>query len=543
MDEYESKRKSSTLGEDEAFRPLKRRASKACQSCRLRKVRCDVILNETCCTNCKLDNIECLVATGRKRRTSTNKLLPLPTRSGDEQPLQTAKLCAVPTRPAATYYKGPYLSPISEVAEDGIPVCLTFDCEESKTPAGLNEEAPDLGGQCFQHTPSSASLSATPFVPSPTAALSLPSFIKPLPKHIQPDDLEFLRHKGAFDTFSGELLGDILQAYLSGVHVMMPILKMREFLGAIAENDTQHQISLLVFQAVMFAGTAHLPDDRFAKMGYASIKAARKACFTKVQLLYDFETEQDDVAVLQSLLLMSFVYEKQSRRRHTWYWTGLALSHAQSMGLNRDPTATSLSPESQALHKRLWWGLYIRDRLIGLGLRRPIRIKDDDFEVPALDIGDFDTDPLEVEIPTPTGHIAIRQDSITATLLATICVELSRLCVCVGRILSTQYTVLARGTELTESMMMRPRSFEQRSHNLHVVVRNSGIGTKRLSPNSDPSPTIAARASPRRAAKSTGQFWSWYTGQQSSSSIGPTWCSTSPATPTTCRVKPCLARR
>lgn len=46
---------------------IKRRAARACVSCRNRKVRCDVV--ETFpCGNCRWDKIECVVQEGRRRR-------------------------------------------------------------------------------------------------------------------------------------------------------------------------------------------------------------------------------------------------------------------------------------------------------------------------------------------------------------------------------------------------------------------------------------------------------------------------------------------
>lgn len=50
-----------------AGKVIKRRAARACVSCRNRKVRCDVV--ETFpCGNCRWDKIECVVQEGRRRR-------------------------------------------------------------------------------------------------------------------------------------------------------------------------------------------------------------------------------------------------------------------------------------------------------------------------------------------------------------------------------------------------------------------------------------------------------------------------------------------
>lgn len=61
------KRKASAAGLGNN-RPVKRRASKACCCCRARKVRCDVVENGSPCTNCRLDQVECVVTESKRRK-------------------------------------------------------------------------------------------------------------------------------------------------------------------------------------------------------------------------------------------------------------------------------------------------------------------------------------------------------------------------------------------------------------------------------------------------------------------------------------------
>lgn len=49
-------------------RPVKRRASKACQCCRARKVRCNVVEHGAPCTNCRLDEVPCIVTESKRRK-------------------------------------------------------------------------------------------------------------------------------------------------------------------------------------------------------------------------------------------------------------------------------------------------------------------------------------------------------------------------------------------------------------------------------------------------------------------------------------------
>jgi hypothetical protein len=64
------KRKATQAGLDghATGRSVKRRASKACQCCRSRKVRCNVTEHGAPCTNCRLDEVECIVSESRRKK-------------------------------------------------------------------------------------------------------------------------------------------------------------------------------------------------------------------------------------------------------------------------------------------------------------------------------------------------------------------------------------------------------------------------------------------------------------------------------------------
>jgi hypothetical protein len=64
------KRKANQVGLDghATGRSVKRRASKACQCCRSRKVRCNVTEHGAPCTNCRLDEVECIVSESRRKK-------------------------------------------------------------------------------------------------------------------------------------------------------------------------------------------------------------------------------------------------------------------------------------------------------------------------------------------------------------------------------------------------------------------------------------------------------------------------------------------
>jgi hypothetical protein len=62
------------------------------------------------------------------------------------------------------------------------------------------------------------------------------------------------------------------------------------------------------------------------------------------------------------------------------YWFDLAYSTAERVGLLR-----SLEPGSFSHKHRLWWCLYVRDRILSLGFRRPLRIPNGDVTMSLLE--------------------------------------------------------------------------------------------------------------------------------------------------------------
>jgi hypothetical protein len=215
----------------------------------------------------------------------------------------------------------------------------------------------------------------------------------------------------------------------------------------------------------MFSSVAFVDLEYLTARGYSSRRATRKVFFEKVRLLHDLADETDRVAHLQALLLMAYWYERPEDERETWYWTGIALSQAQVLGMHRNPDHLDISPALKGLRKRIWWSCFMRDRLVALGVRRPTRIRSEDFNVPMLTLDDFDTSPLADEILRFLGPLPMADDRSTMESMAITCIELAQLCVHIGSILFTQYSILGNSTNGGRdniAMMVTPsKSVEQ----------------------------------------------------------------------------------
>ncbi|KAI9925725.1 hypothetical protein ASPWEDRAFT_580763 [Aspergillus wentii DTO 134E9] len=267
-----------------------------------------------------------------------------------------------------------------------------------------------------------------------------PRFLKPLPSRIAPEDLEFLRFRGALSLPESGLRNELLRCYIQWVHSFMPVLNLQDFLRCIAENDPEGNVSILLFQAVMFVATAFVDLKHLQDAGYPTRKSARSAFYTRLRLLYSLDCEEDRIVILQTLLLMTYWSDHMNNpQRDIWDWIGVCNTQAHSIGLNRDPTTSDLDPRIKRLRIRLWWSLYSRDRLIAMGLRRPTQINEGTSSVPMLKIDDFDLEPFH---PSVISLFRCRQleDISHQKRLATMFIEKAKLCQCIGRVLFAQYT-------------------------------------------------------------------------------------------------------
>ena len=287
-----------------------------------------------------------------------------------------------------------------------------------------------------------------------------PRFLKPLPDCITPEDLEFLRFRGALSIPESGLRNELLRSYIQWVHSFMPVLNLQEFLRCVAENDPSGNVSVLLFQAVMFVGTAFIDLEHLQAAGYSTRKSARNAFFTRLrvsirwrgsfpstylanllsQLLYSLDCEEDRIVILQTVLLMTYWSDPEnSPQRDIWDWIGVCNTQAHSIGLNNDPaSASDIDPQTQRLRTRLWWCMFSRDRLIAMGMRRPLQVNEGTSNVPMLKQDDFDFEPFS---PSAVDLFRCRQleDVSHQRRLATMFIEKVKLCQCIGRVLFAQY--------------------------------------------------------------------------------------------------------
>jgi len=164
---------------------------------------------------------------------------------------------------------------------------------------------------------------------------------------------------------------------------------------------------------------------------------------------------------------MTYWYETPDDQKDTWHWMGVAISLAHTIGMHRNPETSNMEPSKKKLWKRIWWSCFMRDRLVALGMRRPTRVKDEDYDVPMLTEDDFEIGPISDSI-TILPQDSVMRDISAQKELARMCIAKAKLCLCISHVLSAQYSVLVRhqgmqGREgsTRSSVMLFPKKLDQ----------------------------------------------------------------------------------
>ncbi|KAK3994787.1 cutinase transcription factor 1 beta [Cladorrhinum sp. PSN332] len=403
----------------------KKRAARACINCRTRKVRCDCV--ETYpgpCNNCAHEGVECVVVETRRKK---------------RQPASVPATATLTGRILGAEAQVRAIAGNAPIINAARPLHGSIYHNPSSLPNG-RFNAPIMP----RYVPRGISLQPTT-APN-TVDIDLPGFIKPLPAKLKPCDRTYLRDSGAVTLPPPFFQRACLKLYVEYVHPYMPMMDIYSFLDAINDNGRNgNTVSLLLFQAVMFAGITFVDEEMMLRAGYVDRRKTRALFFERVKKLYQVECEDNDMALIQSLLLMTYYYESPQDRMDTWHWIGVAISLAQNLGLHRNPDALPMSPQQKALHKRVWWSCYMRDRLIALGMRRPTRIKDEDFNVPLLEESDFAIRTLSEDNNLLGPECTLVRDVETQRELAFMCMEKAKLCLIISKMLKLQYSVLREG--------------------------------------------------------------------------------------------------
>ncbi|OHE99847.1 fungal specific transcription factor domain-containing protein [Colletotrichum orchidophilum] len=392
---------------------VRKRAPKACLSCRARKVRCDVSQRGRPCMNCYLDSENCVV-TGRASRfrraqqvdgadttegayppydaDAGEQLLvvdPITTTSNDSRPVPSNEPDAQPQ--TCNHSHGDDISIPTTAERSESPVLINSNTQHDHPKPSYRARSSVASTSTYEAFPSnSLPLNNQPFTTPYTAdqrntmgidvTYSFYPFLALGNLHgIPPQDVNYLELQGCLRVPTRTILDELVQQYFLHVHPLLPMVNEGDFWDVYCVNPAGYvpsdKISLLVFQAMLFASCNFVSRQTIKTLGFPTIRAARAAFYRRAKLLYDLESESSPLAISQASLLLSFWSSPTSPafRKSNTAWLSIAIQNAKMVEAHHYATRTA-SPKKRNLLKRLWWCCILRDRIVGLGLRRSLQI-------------------------------------------------------------------------------------------------------------------------------------------------------------------------
>lgn len=99
------------------------------------------------------------------------------------------------------------------------------------------------------------------------------------------EDIMHLWKKGATIIPEFSFRNELISSYIEFVHPYMPLLDLHDFLRIVNKGTGEDgRVSLLLFQAVMFAGVAFVDRSYLTAAGYPTRRSARKDLYLKTRV-------------------------------------------------------------------------------------------------------------------------------------------------------------------------------------------------------------------------------------------------------------------
>lgn len=222
------------------------------------------------------------------------------------------------------------------------------------------------------------------------------SVLKDVVTTIDDKELAILKMRGAFILPEESVCKAFIEAYFTHLHPLMPVLNRTQFLAEYSQ--LKNPPSLLLLQCVLLGGSLFCLEKE---------ENISHTIFVRAKALYDANTEKDPLAIVQSLMILSWFWDgPEDVTRNSFYWSRLAITVAQGFGfqvnLARDP---NISLSRARLYRKVWWCLFIKDRTLAVGFGRSTVIDLVDCDVPMLSADDFFEENGDPPDPTHISYV------------------------------------------------------------------------------------------------------------------------------------------
>ncbi|KAF1843553.1 cutinase transcription factor 1 alpha [Cucurbitaria berberidis CBS 394.84] len=414
----------------------RQRASRACETCHARKVRCDAASLGIPCTNCTAFSIECRIPQPKRKKTQTTRTKTEDSDRGDSDDRSPASTSAEP-RDRTTVYNSEDGTPSTTLSSAYAAHQATHNSTyvQFMKPKFARAPIKEAGRVAYLGESSNLSLLVHDhYGTTDVVHYPLPENVRGAKARVNEMDnmeIEILHQRGAFLLPPRALCDELVEAFFKWVAPVVPVINRSRFMRQY--RDPKNPPSLLLLQAVLLAGSRVCTNAQLMDSSGSTTPAAM-TFYKRAKALYDANFEDDRVTIVQALILMGWYWEgPEDVTKNVFYWTRVAIVVAQGSGMHRSVEGSQLSRSDKRLWKRIWWTLYSRDRSVAVALGRPVAIDPEDSDVEMVSEDDFidDESDLAAEHPPDPVHV---QFFINYVKLSEI----------MGLVLSQQYSVASK---------------------------------------------------------------------------------------------------
>ncbi|KAG0018943.1 hypothetical protein BGZ81_010017 [Podila clonocystis] len=168
-----------------------------------------------------------------------------------------------------------------------------------------------------------------------------------------------------------EEMDNLLDMYFRYMYPFAPIFIRRSFMEHY--NSQRPDLSQILVLNAIFCNACWYSDDPV-------IKQESTKYFNRAKIILDETYHVSRISTIQALLLMSHHQYGVGNYSGGWLYTGMATRIAHDIGLHRQDVQVN-EPEEGEIRRRVWWAVYISDRLGGGILGRPVVIRDKEYNV------------------------------------------------------------------------------------------------------------------------------------------------------------------
>ncbi|KAK4126059.1 hypothetical protein N657DRAFT_709459 [Parathielavia appendiculata] len=425
----------------------RQRASRACETCHARKVRCDAASLGVPCTNCVAFQIECRIPTPKRKKVHNTAV---PSRDSDSDRGDDDRS---PLPPGTTTFPSGTRPPAVYHTHEGTPSKANVEAEQQKKEEFDNATLANYMDLVMKPKFTRAPITEAGRVAYLGESSNLTLLVHdrqrdgdvvhyPLPENIRGSrarlteldnvEIDILHQRGAFLLPPRALCDELIDSYFKWIHPIVPVINKTKFMRRY--KDPKNPPSLLLLQAMLLAGSRVCTNSQLMDANGSSTPAAL-TFYKRAKALYEANYEDDRVTIVQSLLLMGWYWEgPEDVTKNVFYWTRVATTVAQGSGMHRSVEGSQLSKSDKRLWKRIWWTLFTRDRSVAVALGRPCQINLEDSDVEMLTEDDFIEDEPDQFSEYPPDPIHVQ-----------FFLQYVKLCEIMGLVLSQQYSIAAKG--------------------------------------------------------------------------------------------------